>query len=69
MDVPSNDTKPKRVDISSLGMKEVVGKSTSCIQLLFYQDLCLLISFFNQSCIIFQLTSITIETTMSEVLY
>lgn len=41
MDVPPNDTKPKRVDISlSLGVKEVIGKSTSCIQLLFYQDLC-----------------------------
>lgn len=31
MDVPPNDTEPKRVDISSLGVKEVARKSTSCI--------------------------------------
>lgn len=31
MDVPPNDTEPKRVDMSSLGVKDLVGKSTSCI--------------------------------------
>ena len=65
MVAPPDDTKPGRVDISSLGVKEVAGKSSTCFQLLlFYPNLRLLISFIFESCIIFLLTIIAIELTM-----